>query len=155
MQKKCDLYFSDPAKSTRLKFVELFDKSFIYEAEKIYAGYLHVNVDRIKLVSVVTDLRGNGLSCSSVPTEYRDHASISMVAAQSLASEYAKTIGTTVVLSKGSASKSPPVYWIFDLLYENSRDEKAGGVVIVDRLDGHIWSGSEYEEYWYDYNNVL
>ena len=155
MQKRCDLYFPDPVQSARLKFIELFDKSFICEAEKAYVGYLHVNVDRIKLVSVVIDLREDGFNCFSVPAEYRDHTSISMEAAQSLGMEYAKTIGASVVPSLDRTSKSPPVYWIFDLFYENPRDEKSGGVVVVDRLDGHIWSSSEYEEYWYDYNNVL
>lgn len=152
--KKCDLYFCDAAKSDRLKFIELFDKSFIYDSEKSYIGFLHANADRVKLVSVVSDLRRNGIACFSVPIAYRDHETISMETALDLATKHAKTFGASVAIS-ARHQKAPPVFWAFDLIPGNAEAEKSGGVVMIDRLDGHVWTYSEYEEYLYDYNNVL
>ncbi len=37
----------------------------------------------------------------------------------------------------------------------NDRSDRVGGYVMVDRLDGHIWTCEEYENYMYDYNNVF
>ena len=61
MQKLCDIYICEPTSSDRLRFVSLFDKSFLYEENKTYYGYLGINVARIKLISVVSDLRKNGV----------------------------------------------------------------------------------------------
>ena len=154
MQKKCDLYFHDAVKSDRLKFIELFDKNFVYENEKYYVGFLRINVDRIKLVSVVSDLRCNGVTCFSVPIAYRDYEVISMMAALDLANRYAKSFGASAVISERH-QKAPPVFWAFDLIHSGNQEEKSGGTVMVDRLDGHVWTYSEYEEYLYDYNNLL
>ncbi len=109
MQKKCDLYFYGAVKSARLKFIELFDKNFVYDSEKSYVGFLHVNVDRIKLVSVVSDLRRNGIACFNVPIAYRDHETISMETALDLATEHAKTFGATVAIS--IRHQKPPLFF--------------------------------------------
>lgn len=154
MQAKCDLYFCDTVKSDRLKFIELFDKSFVFESEKSYLGFLQVSVNRVKLVSVVSDLKRNGITCFSAPIAYRDCETISMETAFDVATEHAKAFGTSVVVSV-LRQKAPPLYWIFDLLPGIAAEEKSGGVVMIDKLDGHVWTYSEYEEYMYDYNNVL
>lgn len=154
MQEKCDLYFYDSVKSGHLKFVELLDKNFTYDQEKSYVGFLRASVDRVKLVSVVSDLRRNGIACFSVPIAYRDHETIPMEAAFDLATKHAKSFGATVAVSIRH-QRVPPVLWAFDLLHGNDEEEKSGGVVMIDRLDGHVWTSSEYEEYLYDYNNVL
>ncbi len=154
MQQKCDIYFSEPTRTDRLKFVSMFDKNFRYEEGKVYVGYLGVNVDRVKLVSIVSDLRKSNIACFSAPIEYRDNEKLSLDAAIVLANEYAKSIENSVALSSMLKSKSPPVYWAFDLKNEGF-EGKAGGVVMVDRIDGHIWSQREYEEYMYDFNNIL
>ena len=64
----CELYFCEPVKTSRLKYLELFDKIFHYDEGNVYSGFLDVNVHRIKLVSVVTDLRAQlsyMLQCAS------------------------------------------------------------------------------------------
>lgn len=155
MQKKCDLYFLDAIKSDRIKFIEIFDKNFVFDKGRSYVGFLHVNVDRIKLVSVVSDLKRNGIACFSVPIAYRDHENLTSEVAFKIAAKYANTIGASVAMSIRH-EKVSPVYWAFDLVPgPSSEEEKSGGVVMIDRLDGHIWTHSEYEEYLYDYNNVL
>lgn len=47
------------------------------------------------------------------------------------------------------------MFWIFDLVSDDLVWEKTGGVVMVDKLDGHIWNSLEYEEYMYDFNGIL
>lgn len=154
MQIKCDLYFFDAVKSDRLKFIELFDKSFVYDGGKSYVGFLHANVDRIKLVSVVSDLRRNAIACFSVPIAYRDHESIPLETAFDLANKHAKTFGASVAIST-RYQKVSPVVWAFELLPRSTEEEKSGGIIMIDRLDGHVWTYSDYEEYLYDYNNML
>lgn len=153
MQKRCDLYFSEPVTTDRRKLVGLYDKSFAYAPGKTYVGFLQVNVNRVKLVAVVTDLRKHGIKCFSVPVEYRDRENVSMSKALFLANEHAKSLKA----SAGSAPRGscPPVIWCFDLQYEDRSGERSGAVAMIDRIDGHVWTYSEYEEYMYDYNNVL
>lgn len=155
MQKKTDLYLCDSVRSERLKFIKIFDKEFLYDADKSYVGYLGINVDRVKLVSVVSDLRKHRIVCFSAPIDYRDRENISPNHALNLANDFAKTIGASALDGVQFQLKCPPVYWTFGLKYENPAEEKIGGVVMIDRLDGHVWSDLENEEYMYDYNNLL
>lgn len=156
MQKKCDLYFHDYVNSSRLKLIALFDGNFKHVDGQKYIGFLQINVIRIKLISVISDLRKNNLYCFSVPIEYRDCKNISFEVALELANTYAARCGATVSTSMHRSDKCPPLIWIFDLIgINNTEEQKAGGVIMVDRIDGHEWSTSEYEEYLYDYNNVF
>ncbi|MEQ4192345.1 hypothetical protein ABNM11_27365, partial [Pseudomonas syringae] len=61
--------------------------------------------------------------------------------------------GFDVVFDSSRAEKSPPVFWVFSIV--GGDEGKVGGVVMIDRLDGHVWGELEYIEYMYDYNNVL
>ena len=155
MQQKCDIYLSEPTQTERLRSVGMFDRDFQYEEGKLYVGYLGVNIYRVKLVSIVSDLRKRNIACFGVPTTYRDNENLSLDAAISIANEYTRSLGKSAEPSSMLKSKSPPVYWIFDLKNDEGPGGKAGGVVMVDRIDGHIWSQCEYEEYMYDFNNIL
>lgn len=156
MQKKCDIYLCEEISSDFLKFVKVLDRNFQFEDKKKYSGYLFVDIDRVKLVPVVSDLRMNRISCFSVPVEYRDCENISVMDASIVAGEYAKTKGASITVLISPNSKSSPAFWVFNLIpIEPLSDEKAGGVVMIDRLDGHVWTYSEYEEYMYDYNNLF
>ncbi|MBU9576557.1 hypothetical protein, partial [Burkholderia multivorans] len=90
----------------------------------------------------------------SVPVEYRDGDVVDVREAMGIAEEYAKSIGCLI---GGASPRSgyAPLFWAFDIVNELGRADKAGGVVMVDRLDGHVWTMAEYEEYMYDYNNVF
>ena len=152
MQKLCDLFLCEPTKTDRLRPIGLFDKSFLYDPEKQYSGYLRTNIDRIKMISIVYDLRKNGIDCFSVPIEYRDRENLSIDHAFALAMGYARSKNAEVSIRM--QSKCPPVYWVFDLL-PSQEDERVGGTVMIDRLDGHVWTSSEYEEYMYNFNNIF
>jgi hypothetical protein len=153
MQKLCDLFLCEPAKTDRLRSISLFDKGFLHDPEKHYSGYLRANIDRIKMIPILSDLRKNGINCFNVPIAYRDGENLSIDHAFALAMDYARTKNAEV--SRRVHSKCPPVYWAFDLLWPDQEKERVGGVVMIDRLDGHVWTASEYEEYMYDYNNVF
>lgn len=153
MQKLCDLFLCEPAAADRLGPIRLFDRGFLYSPEKQYLGYLHINIYRVKLVPIVSDIRKGGTACFSVPIEYRDRKNVPIEHAIVLASDYAKTINASI--AKTANSKCPPIYWSFDLLWSNPEDERAGGAVMIDKLDGHVWTSGEYEEYMYDYNNIF
>lgn len=150
-----DLYICTAAQSERFRFIRVFDKNFYYEADKIYVGFLGINVNRIKLISVISDLRAHRIDCFGVPVEYRDRENISMSRALDFAKIHANGIGASVLEEAQPPSKCPPVYWKFSLISKNSTEEKAGGLVMVDRIDGHVWTDAENEEYMYDYNNVF
>ena len=152
MQKLCDLFLCEPTKTHRLKYISLFDKVFLHDPEGLYSGFLRAYIDRIKMISIVCDLRKDGIDCFSAPIAYRDRANLSIERAFALAMGYARSKNAEV--SRGIQSKCPPVYWMFDLLH-NQEDERAGGTVMIVRLDGHVWTSSEYEEYMYDFNNIF
>ncbi len=151
MKRECDLYLCDDVEASQLKDVRLFDKSFICEDGKKYSGFLRLNVNRVKLVSVVSDLRKRKILCFSVPVEYRASV-VSNKAALEVAKKY---VGANGVVGIEDQTKTPPLFWSFSLAVIGAVEERIGGVVMVDRLDGHVWSIDEYEEYMYDYNNVF
>lgn len=66
----------------------------------------------------------------------------------------------TADLEKYHISKSrfrgmdSPVVWRFPLI--NLRGEESTGAgMSVDKLDGHIWTMEEMEEYEYDFNGLI
>ncbi|AZQ51092.1 hypothetical protein [Burkholderia cenocepacia] len=115
---------------------------------------MNVNVSRVKLVSVVSELQKKGVWSFSVPVEYRDDKIVDFREAIEIAEEYAKSIGC-LVTGASPRSEFAPLFWVFDIASEEGGADKVGGVVMVDKLDGHVWTKAEYEEYMYDYNNVF
>ncbi|WP_134923254.1 MULTISPECIES: hypothetical protein [Pseudomonas] len=151
MQKRCDLYLCGPVDAARLKMLRLFDKSFSCESGQVFSGYLFVSINRLKLVAVVSALRKEKILCFSVPIEYRS-AGVLLDAAFEIAKKYA---GQNGVIGMRDQTQCPPLFWSFSLMSVGLAEKKVGGMLMVDRLDGHIWSLEEYEEYMYDYNNVF
>jgi hypothetical protein len=150
--KTCDIYICGESKSPHFKFIGLFDKSFNYSGDRLYSGFMNVNIGRVKLISIISDLRKAGVACFSVPVEYRDNVGIDVREARSIAEKHAESIGFEI--SGFSARQDyAPLFWVFDV--SGGDGDRVGGVVIVDRLDGHIWETDEYEEYMYDYNNIF
>lgn len=154
MNKICDLYLPVESRSVDIRFLKLFDAGFSYDSERVYSGFMNVNVSRVKLVSVVSELRKKGILSFSVPVEYRDGEVVDVREAMEIAEGYAKSIGCLI---GGASPRSgyAPLFWAFDIASKLGGADKVGGVVMVDRLDGHVWTMTEYEEYMYDYNNVL
>jgi hypothetical protein len=152
MQKKCDLYLCADTDVSQIKMLRLFDKDVLPEKDTVRSGYLFVNVERVKLVAVVSDLRRRGVPCFSVPIEYRNSVH-TYAEAFEIAQKHAAEQG--VLVAQIDQERCPPLYWSFRLICIGLGEQKAGGILMVDRLDGHVWSQNEYEEYMYDYNNIF
>ncbi|MCV2221740.1 hypothetical protein PspCFBP13508_15185 [Pseudomonas sp. CFBP13508] len=151
MQKKCDLYLCEAVDASQLNVIRLFDKAFVCENGTKLSGYLSISVNRVKLVAVVSDFRRRQIPCFSVPVEYRE-ARISFEAALQIAQAHAMEQG---LVGAENPTPYPPLFWSFVLVSKGATEKKTGGVIMVDRLDGHIWGLEEYEEYMYDYNNLF
>ncbi len=152
MQKKCDLYLCVEVEASQIRMLRLFDKSFFLEEGMVRSGYLFVNVDRIKLVAVVADFHRRNIPCFSVPVEYRNSI-VTYDAAFEIAKKQAAEKGA--VVGQVDQVRCPPLFWSFSLSSIGSSEKKVGGVLMIDRLDGHPWGQDEYEEYMYDYNNIF
>lgn len=150
---KCDAFVLGQHRGAELGPLRIFDKDFVCEPEKEYSGYLGLNVHRVKMVSIVTELRCKGIEAYSCPVRYRDVTNIRYEKAAGFASDHAKAKGFNIVFDSFRAKKSPPVFWVFSIVGRG--EGEVGGVVMVDRLDGHMWGELEYLEYMYDYNNIL
>ncbi|MGO3385339.1 hypothetical protein GJV03_14795 [Acinetobacter sp. RIT698] len=150
MQKICDLFVPHLIVHDELKFLSIFDKDFNYKPESVYEGFVNVNVKRIKLITFVVEFKKRGIECYNVPIEYRDNKNISEGDGIFYARNYANKKNYDINFM---FKLSSPLYWGFEIT--NDPEEKVGGVIYVDKVDGHIWSLDEYEEYHYDYNNCL
>lgn len=73
--------------------------------------------------------------------------------AHEVARKEALRLGADVSDGQVENHEPNPLYWRFAMA--NDRSDRVGGYVMVDRLDGHIWTCEEYENYMYDYNNVF
>jgi hypothetical protein len=154
MQKPCDLYLCQPATCDALWAVTLYDKGFKCESGRRYSGYLGANIRRVKMMVVVSNLRKHNVESFSAPIEYRERENLDSERAFALAKLHASKTGATIS-SKAPLRASPPVVWSFELVYEDPGAQRAGAILMLDRLDGHAWSTDEYEEYMYDYNNIF
>ncbi|MBC3917478.1 hypothetical protein H8L32_08340 [Undibacterium sp. CY18W] len=158
MQKICDIYLLEDisGSSGLLKQLKIFEPKLLFEEDQFYCGFLGLNVNRIVGVAIVTHLRNNRIKSVNVPVEYRDKNLMSEAEAEAVAREHA---GNRDVAVRSMARKevvTNPMYWCFQLEAPGSATAmEGGGIVTVDRLDGHIWQIGETEEYMYDYNNVL
>ncbi|WP_223473109.1 MULTISPECIES: hypothetical protein [unclassified Pseudomonas] len=152
MQKKCDLYLCAEVDVSQIEMLSLFDKSLLLKEGTVRSGYLSVNIDRVKLVAIVSALRRQNVPCFSAPVAYRD-SKLSFETAFEIAKKSA--VEQNAIVGRLDQTRSPPLFWSFSLASVSSSEKKAGGIFMVDRLDGHIWSLEEYEEYMYDYNNVF
>lgn len=150
----CDLYFKHRVCLRELRYLSLYDKNFSSEAGGGGCGYLGVNVERIKLVSFVVELRSKGIEAFNVPVVYRDTPNIGREEAFHLANDHAALEGRCVVYESARIlDGGSPLYWVFSMV--GGGEERAGGVVYIDKLDGHVWSLVEYEEYMHDYCGLL
>jgi hypothetical protein len=150
MKKLCDVYLLSDVQGNKLPCMP--PNYISIDPAKIYTGYLNMSLNRIKCVAVVSKFRRHGLICYGAPIKYRDVANVTVETAFSIAVNRANSLGCVIQLPISCRNSSPPVFWSFKL---NCGADFVGGAVAVDRLDGHVWSEDEVEEYMYDYNNIF
>ncbi|WP_448650375.1 hypothetical protein ACSHWC_20690 [Pseudomonas fluorescens] len=147
------MFLLNEYEGTELGPLHVFDKGFMCVPGKKYSGFLGLNIDRVKMVSIVVALRRKGLEVFSSSVRYRDISNIDIERATKLASDYSATKGFHVVYDPVWSMKDPPVFWSFRIV--STGEVRVGGAVMIDKVDGHVWSDTEYLEYLYDYNNIL
>ncbi|AWH88627.1 hypothetical protein [Limnobaculum parvum] len=153
MKNICDLFIKNETNTNHFRHLTIFDKSFLYIPGKFYSGYLGLNVERITLVSVVIELKKEGVVALNVPIRYRDNTLLSVTDGFNSAKEYGLSKGLETREDNTYHDAQIPLYWTFPIT--NNPPDKAGGVIYVDKLDGHIWTYLEHQEYMYDYNNII
>ncbi|MCB6182930.1 hypothetical protein LIN78_05135 [Leeia sp. TBRC 13508] len=131
----------------------MLDNSFSYRNDLEYHGYVGISVNRVKLIPMINLLKKQGVSVYSVPVNYKTDHYLSKENAFDIAKMHAKENGLVVNLDSNLVDNSNPIVWKFSAFSIN--EEKTGGVIMVDRLDGHIWSLDEFDTYMYDYNNYF
>lgn len=154
MNNICDLYFTHPTNDTQLRFIGLFDKDFKFQEDKLYNGYVGTAIHRVKLIPMINSLRRSGIEVYSVPIDYRERASISKSEAFKIAEAHAQKSNMQASFDLPPGAKEPPLFWIFPLR-SLTGEERIGGTVVIDRIDGHRWTLDELDQYMYDYNNLF
>lgn len=153
MNSFCDIFLVTPTKSNSLRFLGLLDKNFSYQHDVEYSGYVGVSINRVKLIPLIDLLKKQGVSVYSVPINYKVENSLSKEKAFDIAKLFAKDNRLVVSMDSALVDNNNPLVWKFSA--SAMSEEKSGGVVMVDRLDGHIWSLDEFDTYMYDYNNCF
>ncbi|WP_221927951.1 hypothetical protein, partial [Xanthomonas graminis] len=150
---KCDAFSFEAVKSDKIRFLRIYDKSFNYKKSGSYEGYFGVEIDRINLVRILIDLQSDGLRCFSVPLCYKENRLLNESECLLFAKKYASSIGVKISEERGLVSLDLPLYHTFTII--DGCQERAGGIVRIDKLDGHVWTLLEFEEYMYDFNGLL
>jgi hypothetical protein len=152
----CDLYLPTEVKGELLaKCVLKRHVGFDIEIEKSYVGYCGFNVKRLIGLMAVMRLKDVAKTDSfNVPIRYRDCPHINLDEARLIATKVDYGDGRKASYHEHPFLRYPhPLYWVFGLT--GGDGSIAGGSVYVDRVDGHIWSGDELEEYSHDFNNAF
>jgi hypothetical protein len=152
----CDIYLPKEVKGELLaKCILKRHVGFDIEIEKTYVGYCGLNVKRlIGLMAVLRLKEVAKADAINVPIRYRDCPQISLDEARFIAAQVDYGDGRKASYHEHSFLRYPhPLYWVFGLT--GGDGSIAGGSVYVDRVDGHIWSGDELDEYSHDYNNAF
>jgi sialic acid synthase SpsE len=152
MNNTCDLFLVTPSNASELRYLGFLAKKFVYQANLTYNGYLNISANRVKLIPLISLLKKQGVSVYSVPIDYKNSNLISKEAAFQIASECARKENLRTSFDSSIVQNINPLIWSFSS--SSLIRETAGGVIMVDRLDGHIWSSDELETYMYDYNNI-
>ncbi|WP_124459409.1 hypothetical protein [Variovorax sp. KBW07] len=131
-------------------------KGVVIDENRYYKGFLGYGIDRLLGVALVTSFRRDGIDALNVPVGYRDG---NLLTPEEMVDRVKGqlTKGSELLPAKIDENLLHPMKVIFktnapEFLIVNG---EGGGRIVVDRLDGHIWSDYEQAEYAYDYNNLL
>ena len=149
MNTTCDIFLVSPLNgdSALLRQLKIFQDSFSPDPTRSHQGFLGLDIPRLKAVAAITHLRAKGTAACSVPTRYRDSRRMT-------ASEAGRLVNADEVAAVGGVQDANPMFHVFRAAARPDANEGAGHV-IVDALDGHVWTANEMAEYMYDFNNVL
>ena len=158
MQVICDILLLDElaGSSKLLQQLKIFSPSTTFDENRVYLGFLGLELKRIQAVVILMHFRNNGVRSLNIPIKYKGRL---------LTEEEARESAERSLLGSGKiigSMKRPgkvrnPMFWNFVWDQPNSGHGicEGGGNMVVDALDGHIWSADELEEFSYDYLNAI
>ncbi|MEA9558437.1 hypothetical protein VC273_21860 [Xanthomonas nasturtii] len=147
----CDLYTNAAFSGINLNVLKILDREYSGQMPEEFPSFLGVNVSRIDLVPVVIAMREKGADVFSVPVIYRDFHKISHGSAYEIAIRNSESIGCRVSLERDFGFY-PPVVWKFGL---EGGAVSTGGLMMIDRCDGHVWTIRDHYEYMFDCNAMV
>jgi hypothetical protein len=133
---------------------ELLKKRIFYlstEPDRMYSEFIGSNLTRMRGLMALMRLREVGVDALNVPVRYRDQPHITAAEALAIAKRVESEYGMTPVMSDSAGHF--PLFWSFPL--SGGDGSVVGGHWMVDRVDGHIWSADEKEQYDHDFNNAF
>ncbi len=155
--KKSDIYLLDEiaGDSFYLKQLKIFQSDLVFDVNSRYVGYLYMNIRRLHGVAIVTHLRNNRIRSWNIPIQYRDGNLLSFEEVSAVAQQHAAPSNFNVTSRQRIGDIHHPMFFFFYLNKDSNQSDATGRSITVDRLDGHIWTDEEMEEYNYDYNNLI
>ncbi|MFM9923126.1 hypothetical protein VLK31_09065 [Variovorax sp. H27-G14] len=156
MNKYCDIFLPDQIKGALLLLSMSPDiKKLRINKDAEYSGFLGLRLPRLQGVALVVELRRSGVSSFNVPVEYRDGKLLTEEEILKKAQSYISQESSIWVLERAKATFHPMV---IDLMTDDEKYHlggEGGGVLVIDRLNGHAWTENEMVNYLYGYNNIL
>lgn len=158
IQKICDIYLSKDERNFPHPHRYHLRKYPILEryTEGFSAGFMGLDMPRLDGILFVMELRKANISCMNVPIEYRDQPKLSIEEALQICRE--RFNPSAYILDFYRRSTHPMLWTLGRAPYpeeSGNAPEEGGGLISVDKLDGHIWTNEEQIVYAYDYNNRL
>lgn len=147
----CDLFLDCQANDDILRFIGLFDKSFKYDPNKIYSGYLNICMERISLIPIMNTLNSKKISAFSVPLYYK-HGTITEEDAFNIAKDKSMHKNIEPIFHSTFNRHTPLFYYFETIFLGDNTDGFLPSGIRIDKLDGHVWSDFEYDKYMYDFN---
>lgn len=148
----CDLFLNCQTNDDILRCISLFDKSFKYNPNKMYSGYLNIRMERINLIPIMNTLNNKKISAFSVPLYYKG-GSITKEEAFNIAKDTLKYKNIEPIFDSEFNEHTPLFYSFATIFLGDNPDGFLPNNIRVDKLDGHLWSDFEYCQYMYDFNN--
>jgi len=154
-QQVCDVYLASSIRGDHacLQGLNFFLAAAVIDRNKLYRGYLRLDLQRLQAVTAVSCLRQSNLVSFSVPIEYRDNENIPQEKARVIAECFLKDSDEQLA-HNAARELCPPVFWEFRIskrAFDPDVEERAGSKhIYTDRIDGRIWSYQEVLEYNYE-----
>lgn len=148
----CDLFLEYPTNDNSLRFLELLDKNFKYNHDKLYHGYLNICVERLKLINLISILKDKKINYYSVPLQYKNNINITAQEAFQIAKKSTRYKDVEPLIDSDFHHHTPLFYSFKTVFVGNNPDGFIPNNVMIDKIDGHLWSDFEYDGYMYDFN---